>query len=119
MGRRQPCEGGGRPSSLRQLLEADLRAALRERDGGQVSVLRVALAIANAEAVDPGARTMRAGLGGDVARRLLSETDIHGILTRECREYGMAAEGLQRAGQAGAAAELRRRAATLAGYLRE
>lgn len=105
---------------LRTRLEHDLRAAIRLRDQARISVLRITLAaIANAEAVDPAAEQVPAGLRGDVARRELSEADIRAVIARERHDYHRAGEDLRRAGQPAAAAEHDQRAGILAPYLLE
>lgn len=113
-------------------LQLDLRQAMRSRERTRVAVLRTALAaIANAEAVDaaPGADP-RASIGAgpiagasvgagstEVARRVLSEEDISGILAREHDERLHAAAELDTAGVAARAQELRDEAAVLEDYL--
>ena len=96
----------------------DLAAAMRERNRTRVGVLRTTLgAVANAEAVDVGAATVRTGLLGDVERRELTEHDVEAIVERERADLAATAEEMRAVGQADEADELERRAAILDAYL--
>jgi uncharacterized protein len=111
--------------SVRDLLQADLKTALKARDRVAASTIRSLLgAIANAEAVEapavePGAAPLGAvGVGvGEVARRELSEADVLDIIRADAAER---AEGLEHAeahGRTEAAERLRAESGVLARYL--
>jgi len=105
-------------SALRKQLEADLPAALKARDSSRAGVLRTTLAaIANAEAVDLDANHERAGLLGDVERRLLSDEDVRDIVERERDELLRLADHMHDIGQADEGDDLATRAAVLGRYL--
>jgi len=112
--------------SVPDLLQAALRAALKQRDTDAVAALRTALAaIGNAEAL-PRSATQRgrpgqyvagsvAGLGTtEASRRALTEDEIAGILRAEIAERRAAADQYEQAGHADRAARLRREADALA-----
>jgi hypothetical protein len=104
-------------------LRRALTAALKARDSGATSALRSALsAIANAEAVDPGApgsgppaaagsahfAGTAAGLGAaEAERRHLTEADVAAIVRAEAADREAAASQYERGGHAGKAAGLR------------
>jgi uncharacterized protein YqeY len=107
-------------ASIREQMQADLVAALKGGDLVAVSVLRTTLAaLANAEAVEPGAGAplVRAGLFGDVERRRLSAGDVVSIVTGERDELHAAAGVFDRTGRPVEAAGCRARAAVLDQYL--
>jgi len=102
-------------------MQADLTAAMKERDPSRVAVLRATLgALANAEAVDapsgPVSLTARAG-STEVARRELSDDDIRAVIERERAELLAAADERDALGLPDDAADLRGQAAVLTAYL--
>jgi uncharacterized protein YqeY len=102
--------------SIRDELQAGLRAAMQSREQLAVSVLRSTLAaVANAEAVDP--TTAERG-AAEVARKHLTEDDIRAIVTTERDELRHAADEMSALGQASKADELTQQVAILDGYLR-
>src|SRR5437868_14754285 len=97
---------------MRQRMQRELLEAMKQRDGSRIAVLRTTLAaIANAEAVDPSAATVKAGLLADVARRELSEDDIVGIVSSELDGSWDAEVEMRDLGQTSAADGLAARAA--------
>ena len=105
---------------IREQMQADLVAALKAGDVAAVSVLRTALAaLANAEAVNPGAGAplVRAGLFGDVERRNLGTVDVIAVVAGERDELQAAAAVLDAAGRTTEADACRTRAAILDRYL--
>lgn len=106
-------------ATLRERLDVDLRAALRERDRTRISVLRTTLsAISNAEAVDAAAsREGRGVYANEVARRELTAGEVLAIVEREHAELVTSAEEYEAGRQRDAAKELRMKAAILAAYL--
>ena len=105
--------------SLRERLESDLKAAMRDRDRERVSVLRTTLAaLSNAEAVDAStSRPATGAFAADVERRDLSDDEILAILRRERDEFLASVEEYETGGQHDAAAGLRSKAAVLDRYL--
>ncbi len=121
-------------SPIPDRLQVALRAALKARDTAAVSALRSALAaIGNAEALPvpaaphagrdrplgrPASQYLAdsvAGLGAAEAdRRVLTETDIVGIVRTEIAERRAAAASYEQAGHADRADRLRREADALA-----
>ena len=103
---------------IRQQMHDDLGAAMRARDTTRVGVLRTTLgAVANAEAVDVDAVTVRTGLLGDVERRHLTEDDVRAIIDGERADLAATAEEMRAVGQTEEADELARRVAILDAYL--
>ena len=101
--------------SIRDDMQAGLRAAMQSREQLTVSVLRSTLAaMANAEAVDPTTAERHAT---EVERKLLSDDDIRDIITVERDELRRAADEMSTLGQAAKADELTQQAAVLDGYL--
>ena len=111
-------------------LRQDLRAALKARDHLAVAALRSAIAaIENAEAVDVGpgqpALTISehvagatAGVGSsDVARRVLSDADVIGVVRRQVDERLSAADHYEQLGEAERSERLRLEAAVLRRHL--
>jgi uncharacterized protein YqeY len=104
------------PGSIRDELQAGLRAAMQSREQVTVSVLRSTLAaVANAEAVDPSTIERSAT---EVARKDLSEGDVRSIVAAQRDELRAASEEMSSLGQDAKADELERQATTLDGYLR-
>lgn len=117
-------------TTVRARLRNALPAAMKARDMIAVAALRSTLgAIDNAEAVDAAqapavsigdaeiANSM-VGLGaGDVARRVLTENQIAGIVRAEIADRRTAAADYERAGLHGRAERLRSEAGVLAAYL--
>ncbi|HYH49443.1 MAG TPA: hypothetical protein VEG38_07830 [Acidimicrobiia bacterium] len=106
--------------SVREQMQVDLVAALKAGDVAAVSVLRTTLAaVANAEAVDPGAGALlvRAGLFGDVERRTLGADDVQAIVAAERAELVAAARTLDESGRTVEAGACRIRAAILERYV--
>jgi uncharacterized protein YqeY len=69
---------------LRTRLQTDLLAAMKRRETATVAPLRIALAaIANAEAVDAAGLPSAERGSSEVARRHLTEDDVHGIVAAE------------------------------------
>ena len=105
-------------SELRTTVETDLRLAMKRRDSAAVTVLRIVLAaMANAEAVDPDAEQVRAGLLGDVARRELTEDDLRRIIAVERDDARHSAAELRRHGATAEADDLEAKADLLDRYL--
>jgi uncharacterized protein YqeY len=103
------------PPSIRDQLQAGLRAAMQAREQATVSVLRSTLAaVANAEAVDPSMTERHAT---EVARKHLTEDDIRSIITTERDDLRTAAGEMSALGQSSKADELTQQAATLDAYL--
>jgi uncharacterized protein YqeY len=112
---------------LRGRLRSGLTAAMKARDQVTVAVLRATLgAIDNAEAVsapstvDGGLAIEQTPVGvgaADVARRVLTEEDIAGIVRDAIAEREEAAAGYERAGHGERAERLRAEAAVLFTYL--
>ncbi len=99
-------------------MRTDLVVALKARDVTRVSALRVALAaVANATAVDPAGPTTATGLGGDVAGRELTASDVIAVLRAEHDDLRDRAAALRARGAVDAAIELDARATVVAGYL--
>jgi uncharacterized protein YqeY len=113
--------------SLRDRLRAAVPVAMKARDRRAVAALRSALAaIDNAEAVDVGT-TARAGAieaapvgvgAAEVARRVLSETDIAALVQGEIDDRRAAADTYAAAGHGDRAADLVAEADALAPYVR-
>jgi uncharacterized protein YqeY len=103
------------PASIRDEMQAALRAAMQSRQPLTISVLRSTLAaVANAEAVDPTTADRGAT---EAARKDLTEDDIRGIVTAERDELRTAATEMSSLGQTAKAADLAQQATTLDGYL--
>jgi uncharacterized protein len=113
---------------FRTTFRSSLTAAMKRRDARAVSALRsVISAIDNAEAVDaavaPDAGALAnggiiagglAGLGaGEVARRVLTDAEIHAIVQAEIDSRRHAADQMDGVGQAERAAALREDALVL------
>ena len=98
-------------AELKELLRADLKAAMRDRKTGDVSVIRTVIAaIDNAEAVpvDGMAERLRAREDiGEVARRELDARALGEILENEIAARLSAAADYERLGLADDAARLR------------
>jgi uncharacterized protein len=111
-------EGNG----LRERLTADLTTAIKRRDRPTVSVIRTLLgAIANNEAVpvaDPR-YDPTVGLGHDVPRRVLDESDLVAILDDEIERHRTGAAAAERAGRAERAEHLRAELEVLVRYRTE
>lgn len=117
-------------TTVRARLRNALPAAMKARDMTAVAALRATLgAIDNAEAVD-AAQAPAVGIGdaeiansmvglgaGDVARRVLTENQITGIVRAEIADRRTAAADYERAGLHDRAARLRSEAGVLAAYL--
>ena len=101
-------------SALRHGLQADLRAALANRDGLRLAVLRTTLsALSNAEAVDPAD-----ALGvSEVPRRVLAHEEIRSVVERERDELRLTAHRMHRVGAHDRARELLGQAAVLDAHL--
>jgi len=98
-------------------MRADLVGALKAGDRPRASALRIGLAaVANAEAVDAAGPTVATGLGGDVARRDLSEAEVAAVLAAERDDLRDQAAALRARGRP-EADDLDERAAVLAAYL--
>ncbi|MGZ5290643.1 MAG: GatB/YqeY domain-containing protein [Actinomycetota bacterium] len=109
-------------------LRDDLTAALKARDPVTVAALRSALtALDNAGAVEvPASRVegtehiagATAGVGStDIARRVLTESDVTAILRSQIEEHSRAASEYARIGRDDIAERLRSEAEVLAAYL--
>lgn len=117
----------GPEEPLRARLRSGLTAAMKARDQVAVAALRTTLgAIDNAETVSAPS-TVDASLAieqtpvgvgaADVARRVLTEDDIAGILRDAVTEREQAADGYDRAGRPDRAQRLRAEATVLFTYL--
>lgn len=122
-------------SSMRLKIQADLRAALRERDPRRISTLRnLIAAIDNAEAVpipqnrdevgacapSDAAHGTTTGKGPtEVPRRLLSEQEVNAILRREHESSMAAAAELRAYGAVERAEYLEAEALIAASYIEE
>jgi uncharacterized protein len=114
---------------LRERLRQDLPPALKARDIVAARALRSAIsAIENAEAVDAAALRPAGGaiagavlgLGaGDVARRVLSEPQVVGIVRGEISARATAAAQYDSLGRGKEAADLRAEAAVLLSVLNQ
>jgi hypothetical protein len=105
---------------IRDRLEAELPVAIRARDRPAVAACRIALAaIANAEAVDPGARPGRGVFSTEVARRDLTDADVEAIVAAAREELRASADELASLGQPARADDLRQQADVLTRVLRE
>lgn len=115
---------------MRTALRRDLTAALKARDRVAIAALRSALAaISNAEAPPAGQPSHHiadnehiagsaTGVGAtEVARRQLSEADLHVIVETEMHERSVAAEGYELIGRDDLAEPLRSEAAVLNRYV--
>ena len=105
--------------SLRERLRTDLRIALKARNASTVNTLRSLLAtIDNAEAVDIAAAPRAVnGVAPDVARRILSETDIQAIIAAEAHTYRATLATYETHGQHTAAAQIREDLTIIEAYL--
>ena len=102
-------------ASIRDEMQAGLRAAMRSRERLTVSVLRSTLAaVANAEAVDPATVDRHAV---EVARTALTEDDVRAVVAAERDDLRAAVSEMQSLSQAEKAADLAQQAAILDGYL--
>jgi len=105
-------------SALKERLRADLKAAMRERQPGDVSVIRnLIAAIDNAEAIPIDGleeRLRQREDVGEVARRELDAAALDAVLAKECETRLAAAEDYARHGRD--AARLRRQAEMVSGY---
>jgi uncharacterized protein YqeY len=101
-------------------MRVDLGQAMKERDAPRVKVLRTTLAaIENAEAVE-GVATVDGVPGyADVARRVLGDEEIVGILRTEVDEWTEGVAEYRRIGQEARADGLQRELEILQGYLSE
>jgi uncharacterized protein YqeY len=101
-------------------MRADLGQAIKERDTSRVKVLRTTLAaIENAEAVEGVASVDGVAGYADVARRVLEDEEIAGILRREVDEWTEGVAEYRRIGQEARADDLQRELEILQGYLSE
>jgi uncharacterized protein YqeY len=105
-------------TSLTARIRSDLAGALRERDMTRARLLRTTLAaIENAEAVE-GVSSVEGVVGyGDVSRRILTDEEVAGIISREAEEWQFALAEYERIGQDEKAARLRYELGILRGYL--
>jgi len=104
-------------ADLRERLEADLRAAIREQQAARISVLRTTLAaLSNAEAVDPS--TFPPSVT-EVPRRELDDGEIRSIVERERDELRTTAQRMRRVGADDRARELLGQARILDDYLED
>lgn len=108
---------------LKEILRADLRAAMRERRSAEVGVIRTLIAaIDNAEAVplEGFAERLRLRATGDpigeVARRELDVSALAAILAAEVHSRLMAAEDYERNGRGADAVRLREEAELIGRY---
>ena len=109
-------EGADFAQTMRTRLQADLRDAMKRRAAVEISTLRCLIAaIDNAGAVDPtvhavdrrpsgstSSQYVATGIGGgpsEVARRMLSASDVAELLQREWRAREAAAITLERHGR--------------------
>jgi hypothetical protein len=101
-------------------MRADLRQAMKERDTSRMKVLRTTLAaIENSEAVEGVASVDGVAGYADVARRVLEDEEIAGILRREVDEWTEGVAEYRRIGQEARADDLQRELEILQGYLSE
>jgi uncharacterized protein YqeY len=106
--------------SVEKRLRADLAAAMRERDRVRVQTIRALVAaIDNAGAVDAEIDTyeVKVGLGHDVARREMSNSDMRRILIEERDDLARAGAEYRGLGEAGRADELEEMARIVGGYI--
>jgi uncharacterized protein YqeY len=105
-------------TSLTARIRSDLAGALRERDMTRAKLLRTTLAaIENAEAVE-GVSSVEGVVGyGDVSRRILTDEEVAGIISREAEEWQFALAEYERIGQDEKTARLRYELGILRGYL--
>jgi uncharacterized protein YqeY len=105
-------------TSLTARIRSDLAGALRERDMTRARLLRTTLAaIENAEAVE-GVSSVEGVVGyGDVSRRILTDEEVAGIISREAEEWQFALAEYERIGQDEKTARLRYELGILRGYL--
>jgi len=92
-------------AALKDRLQADLRAAIKERDELRAATLRLALTAVTTEEV-----------AGKVARQL-SDEEVERVLTREAKKRREAADAFEQAGRADRADRERAEGTVLAGYL--
>ncbi|WP_236652138.1 GatB/YqeY domain-containing protein [Streptacidiphilus neutrinimicus] len=125
-------EPTSRPMPLRDRLRDALAVAIKARDRLSTSVLRATLGeIENAEAVPtetasgvtrPGSLAIEqspVGVGAaEVARRVLTEDDVHAIVRAELAEREAAAGTCRRAGRPEQAERLQEEIEVLAAFLR-
>ena len=105
-------------SALRKQLEADLPLAMKARAASRAGVLRTTLAaIANAEAVDVDGEHQRAGLYGDVERKLLTDDDVRAVVEHERDDLRGLAQHMYDIGQRDEGDDLTERADVLERYL--
>jgi len=115
-------------SRISTRLRGDLTAALKARDAVTVAALRSALtALDNAGAVEvPASRAegtehiagASAGVGStELARRVLTDSDVRAILRSQVEEHSRAAGEYARIGRDDIAERLRSEAEVLAAYL--
>ena len=112
--------------SVREQLTTALRAAMKARDAGAVSVLRSTLAaLDNAQAVEAEAAVVESehfagtagGLGaGEAPRAELDEPQARALVAREAQERRDAADEYARHGRDDQASRLRAEADLLAGF---
>ena len=101
-------------------MQHDLREAMKARDRTRISVLWATLgAIANAEAVPSEARPNVYGSNEitEVARRVLTETEVEAIVARELAELRADAQLHHDRANTGPLADLEARIVILAAYL--
>ncbi|HEY6634749.1 MAG TPA: hypothetical protein VI141_03960 [Acidimicrobiia bacterium] len=106
--------------STRSRLETGLKSAMRGRDSVAVTTLRSLIgAIDNAGAVpaETGPYEVKLGLGHDVARRELTESQIALIIEAERDDLIAASEQYRLLGEHQRAEELARQAEIAGGYL--
>jgi len=107
-------------SALKDRLRADLKAAMRERKAGTVSLIRTLIAaIDNAEAqpIEGFAERLRQREAiGEVGRRELDTAALDALLASEACSRLATAEAYERHGRGDDAARLRREAELIAGY---
>jgi uncharacterized protein YqeY len=107
-------------AELKERLRADLKAAMRERKSGEMSVIRTLIAaIDNAEAVPIDGLAERLRLRediGEVARADLDSGALERILSHEIETRLSAEQDYQDHGRAGDAAQLRSEATFVSRY---
>jgi uncharacterized protein YqeY len=105
---------------LKDRLRADLKTAMRERNTGEVAVIRTLIAaIDNAEAVPVDGLEERLRQRediGEVARREMDAAALDAVLAREIESRLAAADDYERHGRGDDAARLREEAELIARY---
>ncbi|HUP85164.1 MAG TPA: hypothetical protein VM143_05790 [Acidimicrobiales bacterium] len=106
-------------ATVRERMQAELKAAMAARERTTVAVLRTTLAaLSNAEAVtDVGSRPAVGAFANEVARRHLDDDAVRDVIAAERAELQAAGDEYRALGQSTEADELDARLAVLARYL--